>query len=315
MTHTDRRPFGPKGWTPDRIPFQGGKVFLITGANAGAGFEATKLLVGKGAKVVMLCRNPEKAQAAIDEVKVLHPGADVSAIQLDLASLASVREAAAAIQKEVHRIDALICNAAIAQIARQERTVDGFESQLGVNHYGHFLLCGLLFDKIAQSRGRIVMVTSLAYRMNLKRIKFEDLDFDEGYSAQDAYAQSKLAQAIFGYELHRRSQAAGRGVDVYVCHPGAARTSLIREDAPLLTRLTWKLVSPLAQSAEKGAWPEVLSATEPELEAEALYGPTGIAEMAGPVGKSRLEPHALDREVAARLWAVSEEKTGLAWTP
>ena len=116
--------------------------------------------------------------------------------------------------------------------------------------------------------------------------------------------------------MHRRSRAAGRGVDVYVCHPGAARTSLIREDAPLLTRVTWKIISPvIAQSAAKGAWPEVLSATEPDLEAEALYGPTGMAEMSGPVGKSRLEPHALDREVAARLWTVSEEKTGLEWTP
>ena len=315
MPNDDSNPFGPKGWTPERLPSQAGKTFVITGANAGAGFEATKLLASRGANVVMLCRNPAKANAAIGEIRREHPDADLSFIRLDLGSLASVREAAAAVEREVARIDGLICNAAIAQVATQQRTEDGFESHLGVNHYGHFLLCGLLFDRVAASGGRIVVVSSLAYRMNLKRIQFEDLDFDGGYSPADAYAQSKLAQTIFGYELQRRAREAGRDVGVFVCHPGASRTTLIRDTANLPTRILATLLSPLAQSAEKGAWPEVMCATEDGLEGEAFYGPTGPAEMVGPVGTSRLLPHALDREVAARLWAVSEEKTGLEWSP
>ena len=315
MTHAEPNPFGLKGWTPDRLASQAGKTFVITGANAGAGFEATKLLVSRGAKVVMLCRNPAKAEAAIGETKRQSPEADVPLVRLDLGSLASVREAAATVIREVPKIDALICNAAIAQVATQEKTEDGFESQFGVNHLGHFLLCGLLIGRIAESGGRVVVVSSLAYRMNLKRIQFEDLNFDGNYNAQNAYAQSKLAQTIFAYELQRRARHADRNVGVFVCHPGAARTSLIREDASLPTRALWTLLSPLAQSAEKGAWPEVMCATEEGLEAKAFYGPSGLAEMRGPVGKCRLLPHALDREVAAKLWTISEEKTGLAWSP
>ena len=140
--------------------------------------------------------------------------------------LDSVREAAAEVLEKVPHIDALICNAAIAQVARQEITVDGFESQLGVNHLGHFLLCGLLFERIEESEGRIVVVGSNAYTMGLKRIQFEDLNFDENYTAWNSYAQSKLAQMMFAYELQRRIQAAGKSDQVQVCHPGAARTNL-----------------------------------------------------------------------------------------
>ena len=315
MKNSENNPFGPKGWTPERLTSLKGKTYLITGANVGAGFEATKVFVSKGAKVVMLCRNPQKANAATSEIKQQFEDADLSFIRLDLASLASVREAAENIKREVPQIDALICNAAIAQVAKQEITIDGFESQLGVNHYGHFLLCGLLFDQIEASKGRIVVVSSLGYRMGLKRIQFEDLNFDKNYSPWNAYNHSKLAQTIFAYELQRRVKEAEKHVQVQVCHPGAARTTLIREDANLMTRILARILSPLAQSAEKGSWPEVLCATEENLESEAFYGPTQRGEMTGAIGKCKLLPHALDREVASRLWAISEEKTGLKWSP
>ena len=309
-------PFGPEGWTPDGLPSLKGKTYLITGANVGVGFEATKTFVSKGAEVVMLCRNPQKTEAAIVDIKQEFPGANVKFIQLDLASLASVRDAAKKIKKEVPKIDALICNAAIAQVAKQEITVDGFESQLGVNHYGHFLLCGLLFDLVKASKGRIVVVCSLAYRMGLKKIQFEDLNFDNNYNPMNAYCQSKLAQMIFGYELQRRVQGTGKPVQVQVCHPGAARTTLIRENANLMTKILARImVVPLSQSAEKGSWPEVLCATEDGLEAETFYGPTKRAEFSGAIGKCKLLPHALDPEVATKLWAISEEKTGLKWSP
>ena len=312
----DRR-FGPEGWTPERLGSLEGKTYVITGANAGAGFEATRLLLSKGAKVVMLNRNAEKSNAAIAQLKrELGSDADVTFVRMDLAVLDSVREAAAKIMETVSRIDALICNAAIAQVAKQEITVDGFEIQLGVNHFGHFLLCGLLFDRIEQSAGRIVVVGSNAYKMGLKRIQFEDVNFDKNYTAWNAYAQSKLAQMMFAYELQRRVDAAGNNVTVQVCHPGASRTNLLKDTASTCNKIIWAILAPvIAQSAEKGSWPEVMCVTEKEVESRKLYGPTKRSEMVGPIDECRLDDCALDQEAAAKLWTLSEQKTSLSWSP
>ena len=307
--------FGPNGWTPERLGSLAGKTYVITGANAGAGFEATRVFLSKDAKVVMLNRNADKSATAIESLtKEFGSDADVTFVRMDLAVLNSVREAAAEVLEKVPHIDALICNAAIAQVAKQEITVDGFESQLGVNHFGHFLLCGLLFDRVEESAGRIVVVGSNAYRMGLKRIQFEDLNFDGSYSAWNAYAQSKLAQMMFAYELQRRVEAAGKNVEVQVCHPGASRTSLIRGNANIVTKFLATLLSPLAQSAEKGSWPEVMCATEEEVESETLYGPTKRAEMVGPIDACSLDECVLDRKAAAELWTLSEQKTSLSWS-
>ncbi|THH39146.1 SDR family oxidoreductase [Aliishimia ponticola] len=309
--------FGPEGWTPKRLGNLRGKTFLITGANAGAGFQAARTLLAKNAKVVMLNRSAEKSQTAIAElIKEFGTDADVSFIHLDLASLASVRDAAAEILRTVPQIDALMCNAAIAQVPTQKFTVDGFESMLGTNHYGHFLLCGLLFDRIEQSKGRIVVVSSLGYNMGIKTIQFDDMNWDKNYHQNKTYSQSKLAQMMFAYELQDRLDAAGRtDVQVYVCHPGASRTSLISTSGNLMTRIMFRLMSmlPIVQSAEKGSWPEVMCATEDGLEQRALYGPTGTAQFVGPVGKGTLQPHGHDKPVMERLWKVSEEAVGFSW--
>jgi len=151
--------FGKKGWTPDRIENLAGKTYLITGANTGAGFQAAKILLSKGAEVVMLNRNEAGAAEVI---------------------------------KKVPKIDALMCNAAIAQVPTQKITKDGFESHLGVNHYGHFLLCGLLYDKIEESRGRIVVVASEGYKMGIKTIQFDDMNWDRNYHPNSTYCHSKL---------------------------------------------------------------------------------------------------------------------------
>ncbi|WP_299481889.1 SDR family oxidoreductase [uncultured Roseibium sp.] len=307
--------FGPAGWTPERLGSLKGKTFVITGANGGAGFEAARVFLSKGARVVMMNRNPDKSTDAIKALKLeFGTNAEVSYVLMDLAALASVREAATELLETVPRIDALICNAAIAQIATQQLTVDGFESQLGVNYFGHFLLCGSLYERIEQSGGRIVIVGSNGYKMGDKRILFEDLNYEKNYSAWNAYAQSKLAQMMFGYELQRKVQAAGKSVEVHVCHPGASRTGLIRNTAGITTRLLATLLSPLAQTAERGSWPEVMCATEDGLEPARYYGPTKF-EMVGPVGECPLEEFALDPEQASRLWTVSEQKTGLSWSP
>ena len=306
--------FGPQGWTPERIDSLAGKTYLITGANTGAGFQAARLLLAKGAMVVMLNRNPDKSEAAISELKKEFGNtAEVSYVRMDLADLASVRAAAAEVLEKCSRIDALICNGAIAQIAKQEFTVDGFESQLGVNYYGHFLLCGLLFERIDESEGRIVVVSSEGHKMGLKTIQFEDMNWDKNYHPNKVYSQSKLAQMMFAYELQDRIQAANKKAKVYVCHPGASDTSLIREKASLATRISWSLMVKmgLAQTAEKGAFPEVMCATENDLKQRAYYGPTGMMNFGGPVGECKLEPFVLDKEVLTRLWALSEKETEL----
>jgi len=309
--------FGPKGWTPEQLGSLTGKTYVITGANAGAGFEATRVFLSKGASVVMMNRNADKSNAAIATLKQeFGSDADVTFVRMDLAVLDSVRDAAAEVLEKVPHIDALICNAAIAQVAKQEITVDGFESQLGVNHFGHLLLCGLLFERIEESGGRIVVVGSNAYKMGLKRIQFEDLNFNRNYTAWGSYAQSKLAQMMFAYELQRRVRAAGKSVQVQVCHPGASRTNLLMDTASRFNKIVWAISSRIvAQSAEKGSWPEVMCATEEGLKPEALYGPTKRMEMVGPIGECPLENHALDRDMAKKLWILSEEKTGLSWSP
>ncbi|GAA0411167.1 SDR family oxidoreductase [Cocleimonas flava] len=309
--------FGEKGWTPEELDSLAGKTYIITGANSGVGFEASRILLSKGAKVVMLNRNADKSTAAIELLKQeFGAGTDVTFIRMDLSVLASVREAAAEVLNTVPQIDALICNAAIAQVPTQKLTVDGFESQLGTNHYGHFVLCGMLFGRIEESKGRIVVVASLGYKLGLRTIQFDDMNWDKKYSANPAYSQSKLAQMMFAYELQDKVKATNKNVQVYVCHPGSSATSLISTSGGIITRIAWWLMtkSPMVQTAEKGAYPEVMCATQKGLEQRALYGPTGRMEMIGPVGKGTLEPYAYDKTVMEKLWSRSEKETGFEWT-
>ena len=314
---TSANKFGSQGWTPEQLGSLAGKTYVITGANIGTGFEAARTFLSKGAKVVMLNRNADKTNAAISTLKQeIGSDADVTFVRMDLAVLDSVREAAAEVLDKVPQIDALICNAAIAQVPKQDITVDGFESQLGVNHFGHFLLCGLLFERIEASAGRIVVVGSNAYKMGRKRIQFEDLNFDNKYTAWSTYAQSKLAQMMFGYELQRRVEAAGKNVVVQVCHPGASRTNLLMDTASTFNKVVWSILSRVvAQSAEKGAWPEVMCAAEADVATEKLYGPTKRAETVGPIGECPMDECVLDRDMAAQLWTLSEQKTSLSWSP
>ena len=309
--------FGKQGWTPDRIGSLTGKTFVITGTTSGTGFEASRILLSKGAKVVMLNRNAKKSDDSITTLKKeLGNDIDVSFILMDLAEQASVRKAAAEVLEKVTRIDALMCNAAIAQVPTQKLTVDGFESQLGVNHYGHFTLQALLFPLIEKSQGRIVTVGSMGYNMGIKTIKFDDMNWDKDYTPNDAYSQSKLAQIMLVYELQDRLEKAGKtDVKVYACHPGSSRTSLISTSGSLMMRIIFGLMklSPLTQSAEKGAYPELMCATEEDLDQKEFYGPTGRSNWVGPVGSHKLEPHAKDKAVAKKLWEVSEKATGFEW--
>lgn len=307
-----------KGWTPNQIGDIKSKTYLITGANTGAGFQASRILLEKGAQVVMLNRNEEKSKIAIAELKAEFGNeAKVSFIQMDLNSLDSVRKAAHEVEKQIPVIDALICNAAIAQVPKQIFTKDNFESQLGVNHYGHFVLCGMLFDRIDQSEGRIVVVGSEGYKMGIKTIQFDDMNWDKNYHPMNTYCHSKLAQIMFAYDLQDRIKKANKKVKVYVCHPGSSATSLIKNSGGLRDRIIFGIMAktPLVQSAEKGAYPEIMCATEPEsnLNEKAYYGPTGRMQWTGPVGECVLQDHAKDAEVAEKLWQISEKETGFKW--
>ncbi|WP_420581555.1 SDR family oxidoreductase [Reichenbachiella sp.] len=306
--------FEKQGWTPERISNLNGKTYLITGTTSGTGFEAARILLAKGAKVVMLNRNPKKSEDTISYYKnELGTNIDVSYITVDLGKLVSVRQAAKEVLATVSRIDVLILNAAIAQVPHQVITADGFESQLATNHYGNFLLQALLFPLIEKSKGRIVTVGSLGYNMGIKAIKFDDMNWDKDYTGNNAYSQSKLAQIMSIYELQDRLEKAGKtDVKAYACHPGSSRTSLIKTSGSFMMRLIFGMMklSPLTQSAEKGAYPQLMCATEEALNQKGFYGPTGRSNWTGPVGVHHIEPHAKDKVAAKKLWEVSEKAVG-----
>ncbi len=306
-----------KGWTPERIGSLKGKTYLITGATSGIGLEATKILLSKDAKVVMLNRNAQKSADTITAIKKeFGENVDLSFIQLDLGEQSFVKKAAKEVLEKITRIDALICNAAVAQVPRRMLTADKFESQLGINHYGHFTLQAQLYALIEKSKGRIVSVSSMAYNMGIKTIKFNDINWDKGYTPNKAYSQSKLAQLMCAYELQDRLKKANKtAVKVYACHPGASKTSLIKTSGSLTMRFIWWLMtlSPLVQTAKQGSYPALMCATEEDLHQKGFYGPTGKHYFNGPVGKCKLEPHAVDKAVTQKLWNVSEEQTGVTW--
>ena len=310
--------FGPKGWTPDRIDNLNGKTYVITGTTSGTGFEAAKILLSKGAKVVMLNRNPKKSADTIATLQQeLGNSIDVSSIEMDLSNQASVKKAADEVLNSVAKIDALICNAAIAQVPNHTLTVDGWESQMGTNYFGNFTLQALLFPLIEKSQGRIVTVGSMGYDMGIKAIKFDDLNWDKDYTPNNAYSQSKLAQIMTIYELQDRLEAAGKsGVKAYACHPGSSRTNLISTSGSFMMKMIFGLMklSPLTQSAEKGAYPQLMCATEADLDQKGFYGPTGRNFWTGPVGEHKIEAHAKDKEVAKRLWDLSEDETKVTWS-
>ncbi len=309
--------FGEKGWTPDRIGNLKGKTLVITGTTSGTGFEAAKILLSKGAKVVMLNRNEKKSEAVMKTLKQeLDNDIDVSFIQMDLSIQASVIKAAEEVIEKVPRIDALICNAAIAQVPKRTITSDGWESQLGTNYFGNFTLQGLLFPLIEKSKGRIITVGSMGYDMGIKTIKFDHLNWEKDYTPNNSYSQSKLAQIMSVYELQNRLKKAGKNdVKVYACHPGSSRTNLINTSGSFMMKFIFGLMklSPLTQSAEKGAYPQLMCATESNLDQAGFYGPTGRSNWVGPVGEHKLEPHAKDRAVAKKLWELSEKETNIRW--
>ena len=299
-----------KNWTPDQLPDLHGRRYLITGGNSGIGLEAAKILAEKGADIVIACRNPAKARAAVQEIDAAGNGA-VDSIELDLSSLASVRKAADEARARYDSLDGLVNNAGIMQTP-ETRTGDGFELQLGTNHLGHFLLTALVFDLVENAGGRITVVSSIAHKLG--RIHLNDLMLEESYDPTKAYGQSKLANMLFAQELSRRLEAAGSPVMANACHPGYSATNL-QSTGPegILVGLYGVLNRLVAQSSYDGAIPTVLAVAGEEAESGGYYGPVKFMDSRGPVGNARIAGRGRDKETAAELWRRSEELVGVTW--
>jgi NAD(P)-dependent dehydrogenase (short-subunit alcohol dehydrogenase family) len=298
-------------WTVADVPGQTGRTAVVTGANSGIGFEVAMVLAQHGADTVLACRDPGKAEDAAARVSAAAPGATVSVVRLDLASLESVRAAADQILATHQRVDLLINNAGLMW-PPYGKTADGFELQFGTNHLGHFALTGLLLGAMLPVPGsRVVTVSSNGHRAG--RIDFADLQSERHYGRMSAYAQSKLANLMFTYELQRRLAAAGAPAAALAAHPGVAFTGLARY-LPGVLQSAYPVVGGLfTQSAAMGALPVLRAATDPAAAGGEYYGPAGWAQAKGyPV---RVSSTAMSRDQAAqrRLWAESERLTGVTY--
>src|SRR5712692_4680245 len=294
-------------WTSEDVPGQQGRLAVITGANTGLGFETARVLAARGASVVLAVRDTDKGKRAAARIAAASPGADLTVQPLDLASLESIRAAAAELRAHHPGIDLLINNAGVMFPPRQT-TPDGFELQLGTNHLGHFALTGLLLEQMLPVPGsRVVTLSSLAHRIRA-RINFGDLQGERSYRRVAAYSQSKLANLMFTYELQRRLSGAGTTIAV-APPPGLAATELTRH-TPAITAFANALIS---QTAAMGALPILRAATDPGVLGGQYYGPgrflgaRGYPQLAKSSGQSR------DTAIQRRLWTVSEELTGVTF--
>lgn len=295
----------PSGFTEADVSDQSGKCFIVTGANTGIGFEVSRVLAARGARVLLACRNQAKAETAMAAIRRKAPGADLSFLPLDQADLASVRAAAEAAAREP-RIDALINNAGV-MTPPLTRTRQGFELQFGVNHLGTFALTSLLLPKLAQTQGsRVVVTSSIAHRG--AKIDWDDLNAEVNYSRMRRYSASKLANALFFLELDRRLRADGSPVTAVGCHPGMAATELGRYMGP--AQLLLPLARLLLNTAAMGAWPALQAATAP-VAPGSYYGPIGFREVRGISGEASRSAEARNPETARRLWDASIAMTGI----
>lgn len=290
-------------WSVDSISGLNDKIILITGANSGIGFEAAKVFAAKGAQVILACRNENKAKAAIDLILQETPSAKLTLMNLDLSSLNSVREFSATVAGQFDHIDVLVNNAGV-MAPPYSKTEDGFESQFGTNHLGHFALTARLLPLLEKAEaGRIVVVSSVAHRMGY--IRFKDLNWESRYSRWQAYGQSKLANLMFAKELQRRLKQRGSKVIAVAVHPGYSNTNL-QQYMPA-NRLLNSLFS---QSQEKGALPTLCAATQSNLNGGEYIGPNGFLEMQGRPDLAYSTPRSNNEANARRLWDVSEKMTG-----
>lgn len=295
-------------WNLEFVPAQNGRIAIVTGANVGLGFETAKALAAKGFEVVIAARNLQKAEKAIATIEMVHPGAKLKIIPLDLSWLASVREFAREFSEKYAQLDLLINNAGI-MMPPYSLTKDGFESQFGTNYLGHFLLTGLLLPTMKEVKNsRVVSLSSMAHKPGV--IQFNDLNFSKNYNKMKAYSQSKLACLMFGYELQRKLEKANLPTLSVAAHPGVSSTNLGRSMSPVLRYFFPKIGQPV----EAGALPILMAALDNSAKGGEYYGPDGFLEMRGNptvVGSTSLSKN---KEVAEKLWEVSEKLVGFKYS-
>ena len=306
-------------WDASDIPDQTGRTVLVTGANSGLGLRASEALAARGAAVLLACRNPDRAEAARAQVATAATGPAPEVVALDLADLASVRAAAADVAGRLERLDVLIDNAGIMAVPLA-RTADGFESQLGTNHLGHFALTGLLLPTLlAAPAPRVVVVSSNMHRG--ARMRWDDPSFEGGgYRKWSAYGQSKLANLLFAAELTRQAVAARTDLVPVAAHPGYAATHLMSSSAAASSTAVGRALTGAfmavgrltAQSDRAGALPLLYAATAADVIPGGYYGPR-VFDMWGAPTTAGRSGAAADPDAARRLWALSEELTGVSY--
>ncbi|MFC4541253.1 oxidoreductase [Halosolutus amylolyticus] len=305
-------------WTADDVPDQQGRTVVVTGANSGIGLEATRELARNGATVIMACRSTDRGETAARDVRDDVPDADLRVEACDLASLDSIRAFADRLGDDP--IDVLVNNAGVMAIPRSE-TDDGFETQFGVNHLGHFALTGLVLETLLaagddEHESRIVTVSSGMHERGA--IDFDDLQGEDSYDPWDAYGKSKLANVLFAYELERRLLTAGATAKSVAVHPGYADTNLQfrgpEQNGQRLRKAAMGVMNAvMAQSAAKGALPTLYAATAPDVEGGAYYGPGGLLNMRGAPERQASSDRSYDEATARRLWGVSTDLTGVTY--
>jgi NAD(P)-dependent dehydrogenase (short-subunit alcohol dehydrogenase family) len=296
-------------WTEADMPDQSGRVAIVTGANTGLGYDTARALAAHGAHVVLAVRDTAKGAAAAARIAKAVPTAKLAVQELDLGSLASIRTAAGELGRAYPRIDLLINNAGVMYTSPRQVTSDGFEVQFGTNHLGHFALTGLLIECLLPVEGsRIVTVASNAHKQRAA-IHFDDLQWERHYDRHAAYGQSKLANLLFHYELQRQLATKNEPTIAVAAHPGLSSTDLMRH----LPGVVRPFVPLVAQSPADGALPTLLAATAPTVRGGQYYGPDGIGEWRGVPKLVRSTRQSHDEDLQRRLWAVSEDLTGVVY--
>jgi len=291
-------------WTPDTMETQAGKRFLITGANTGLGFETALELARKHAHVVLAGRSEKKLIEAKDRILAQVPKAQLEIGVVDLGSIASVKTFAEAFVNEGTPLDVLINNAGI-MFPPPGLTVDGYESQFGVNFIGHYVLTALLLPVLKNSKpGRVVTISSMAHRNG--EIDFDNLKLEKPFNKFREYGQSKVADLIFAIELQRRLAASGSQVVSVACHPGVSKTELLRDDAPQMIETVDYM------AANQGAFSTLFAATQP-VDGGSYFGPNGKGEINGYPAPAFITPYAKDAETGALLFEYAEKETGLGF--
>lgn len=299
-------------WTKDNITDVSEQVVIITGANSGLGFETAAALAERKAKVILAVRNMEKGSEAAGKIKSLYPGAHVTPMQLDLGDLNSVRAFAADFMHQYESLSILINNAGI-MIPPLRLTKDGFESQFGGNHLGHFALTGLLLPKlISTPNSRVVTVSSIA--AHNAAIDFDNLDGSKGYSAIKFYGQSKLANLMFARELQNKLRSNHLDVASVACHPGISNTNLFSFGSGKQANTVMRMLTGLlSQPAHMGALPTLYAATAPTIKGGEYIGPDGRGGRKGYPKSAEIINKLYDADISNRLWNISESLTGVSY--